>query len=107
MRVAVLYDQRKRLVYILSGAGKHDLRIIADDRNFIKTIFSFDLMDREDRKIAHKPKLQIVRAEAGVTMEDLAAESPITNYALDKLRVMNGLYPDGQPEAGQLIKIVD
>ncbi|MBV1878109.1 MAG: M48 family metalloprotease [Pseudomonadales bacterium] len=107
MRVAVLYDQRKRLVYILSGAGKHDLRNIADDRNFIKTIFSFDLMNRDDRKIAHKPKLQIVRAEAGVTMEELAEESPITNYALDKLRVMNGLYPDGQPEAGQLIKIVD
>ena len=41
------------------------------------------------------------------TMAALAAESPLTNYALDKLRVMNGLYPDGEPEPGQLIKIID
>ena len=40
-------------------------------------------------------------------MEMLAEESPITNYALDKLRVMNGLYPHGQPAEGQLIKIVN
>jgi len=107
MRVVILYDTRKRLVYILTGSGKHDLRKIASDRDFIKTIFSFDAMDKEDRRVAKVPRIQIVRAEETTTMEQLAAESPITNYALDKLRVMNGLYPDGQPEPGQLIKIVD
>jgi predicted Zn-dependent protease len=64
-------------------------------------------MDREDRQKIRDPKLQIVRAEEGTTMEALAAESPITNYALDKLRVINGLYPDGQPVPGQLIKVID
>jgi predicted Zn-dependent protease len=49
----------------------------------------------------------VVRAEEDTTMEQLAEESPITNYALDTLRVMNGLYPHGQPEDGQLIKIVN
>ena len=68
---------------------------------------SFDRMSREDFKIAKVPRLQVVRAEEDTTMESLAAESPLTNYALDKLRVINGLYPDGQPEPGQLIKIVD
>ena len=53
------------------------------------------------------PDNEGVRAEVDTTMEDLASQSPITNYALDKLRVMNGLYPNGQPEPGQLIKIVD
>jgi len=106
-RVAILEDKRKRLLYILTGAGKHDLRKIANDREFITTIFSFDRMSKDDRKVAKVPKIQVVRAEEGTTMEALAAESPITNYALDKLRVMNGLYPNGQPEPGQLIKIVD
>ncbi len=107
VRVAILFDTRKRLAYILTGAGKHDLRKIASDKEFISTIFSFDSMDKDDRRVAKVPKLQVVRAEEGTTMESLADESPITNYALDKLRVMNGLYPDGQPEPGQLIKIVD
>ncbi len=107
VRLAVVFDTRKRIAFVLTGAGQYDLRNIANDREFIATIFSFDLMDREDFRDAREPRLQIVRAEQGTTMELLAAESPITNYALDKLRVINGLYPTGQPEPGQLIKIVD
>lgn len=107
VRVAVLFDHRKRLAFILTGAGQYDLRNIAADRDFIATIFSFGTMDPEDRRNARPPKVQIVRAEADTTMESLAAQSPITNYALEKLRVMNGLYPSGQPEPGQLIKVID
>ena len=107
VRFAVIFEPRKRIAFILRGAGKHDLRNIADDKNFISTIFSFDRMTRDDFNGAKLPKIQVVRAEADTTMEQLASESPITNYALDRLRVMNGLYPHGQPEVGQLIKIVD
>lgn len=106
-RFAVIFDVRKGLAYVLRGAGKHDLRKIADDGSYIASIFSFDKMSREDFQIARAPAIQVVRAESDITMEMLAEESPITNYALDKLRVMNGLYPHGQPEEGQLIKIVN
>ena len=107
VRFAVIFDEKKRLIFILRGAGKYDLRNIADDRNYIASIFSFDRMSREDFRTAKVPKVQIVRAESDTTMEKLAVESPITNYALDTLRVINGLYPNGQPEAGQLIKIIN
>ncbi|MEX2489101.1 MAG: M48 family metalloprotease [Pseudomonadales bacterium] len=107
VRVVILYDQRRGIAYILRGAGKHDLRNLANDRDFIATIFSFDRMNREDFRRAKRPKIQVVRAEESTTMESLAKQSPITNYSLDKLRVMNGLYPHGQPEPGELIKIVD
>ena len=50
---------------------------------------------------------EVLKFEEGMTMEQLAAASPITNYALDKLRVINGLYPKGQPEVGQMLKIID
>jgi predicted Zn-dependent protease len=107
VRVAILYDRRKRQAYLLTGAGKHDLRKIKDDKQFISTIFSLDRMDKEDFRDAKVPRIQIVRAEQDTTMESLAEESPLTNYALDQLRVINGLYPNGQPEEGQLIKIID
>ncbi|MBT4160328.1 MAG: M48 family metalloprotease [Gammaproteobacteria bacterium] len=107
VRFAVIFDQRKRLAYVLRGAGKHDLRKLARDKDYIASIFSFDRMNREDFQLAKLPKVQVVRAESDTTMEQLAEESPITNYALDQLRVMNGLYPDGQPEPGQLIKIIN
>jgi len=107
IRFAVILDLRKRIGYFLQGAGKYDLRKIARDKDFIASIFSFDRMDRDDFAVAKLPKVQVVRAEDDTTMEQLAQESPITNYALDRLRVMNGLYPDGQPESGQLIKIIN
>jgi predicted Zn-dependent protease len=107
VRFAVIFDERKGLAYLLRGAGKYDLRNIADDRNYIASIFSFDRMSREDFRSAKTPAVQVVRAEKDTTMEQLAEESPITNYALDTLRVINGLYPHGQPEDGQLIKIVN
>ncbi len=107
VRFAILFDMKRRVVYELYGAGKHDLSKIANDQEFIATIFSFDRMSKDDFKQARKPTLQVVRAEEDTTMEGLAAQSPITNYALDKLRVMNGLYPDGEPTPGQLIKIID
>ena len=107
VRFAVIFDERKGLAYLLRGAGKYDLRNIADDRNYIASIFSFDRMSREDFRSAKTPAVQVVRAEKDTTMEQLAEESPITNYALDTLRVINGLYPHGQPEEGQLIKIVN
>ena len=107
VRFAVIFDKRKRIGYILRGAGKHDLRNIARDKDFITSIFSFDRMNRDDFAVAKLPRVQVVRAEDDTTMEQLAQDSPITNYALDRLRVMNGLYPDKQPESGQLIKIIN
>ena len=106
-RVAAIFNERRRVAYILIGAGAQDLHKIAADRDFIATIFSFDKMNAEDRKKAVKPKLEVITVEEGMTMEQLAAASPITNYALDKLRVINGLYPKGQPEVGQMLKIID
>ena len=106
VRFAVILDERRLSVYVLRGAGKHDLRKIASDRDFIATIFSFDRMDNSDYRDATGLRVQVVRAEEDTTMEQLAEESPITNYPLDKLRAINGLYPDGQPEPGQLIKVI-
>jgi predicted Zn-dependent protease len=106
-RVLLLADSRRPILYLFQGSGKHDLRKIAADREFIATIFSFDTMSREELLTIKEPKLQVLRVEAGTTMEDLAEQSPITSYPLQTLRVINGLYPDGEPEEGQLIKVID
>lgn len=107
VRVAILYDLRKRQAYLLTGAGNHDLSKVKNDPQFIAAIFSLDRMSADDFRDARTPTVQIVRAEEGTTMAGLAEKSPLTNYALDQLRVINGLYPDGEPENGQLIKIIE
>ena len=106
-RLVLLADQRKGILYVGLGAGQFDLKRIAADGDFIKIIFSMERMARDDFQDAKPLKVQVVRAESGTTFESLAAASDLPNYALDQLRVINGLYPKGQPEPGQLIKIID
>jgi predicted Zn-dependent protease len=47
-----------------------------------------------------------MRAADGTTIESLAKESPIQKYPLQQLRLINNLYPDGEPKPGDLIKTV-
>ncbi len=106
VRVAVIFDKKRRMAYIMQGAGKRDLSRLKDDNKFIATIFSLDRMTQDDFKVAKPLKLTLLEAEPGVTMEKLASESPVSNYAVDHLRLINAMYPDGQPKSGQLIKVV-
>lgn len=106
VRAAVVFDVRRRMAYIMKGAGKNDLSKLAGDGKFIATIFSLDRMNKEDFRAAKPLKLAIVEADAETTMEGLGKQSPIPNYAVEHLRLLNGLYPDGQPKTGQLIKVV-
>ncbi|MEM9530747.1 MAG: M48 family metalloprotease [Pseudomonadota bacterium] len=106
-RVAAILDNRIRRAYVFIGTGKRDLSKIASDSDFIATIFSFDRMDAEDISLAEAPKVKIVRAEAGTTYAELADLSAIPTYAEQNLRLLNGAYPRGEPQAGELIKLVD
>ncbi len=106
VRYAVVFDDRNGQVYVFEGAGKYDQTSLAADRYFIATIFSLDYMKPKDHSIAKPPSLHLVTAERGTTMEALAAKTPIADYPVQKLRLLNGMYPDGQPEAGKIIKTV-
>lgn len=106
VRAAVIFDTRRRMAYVMRGAGRKDLSKVAADGNFITTIFSLDRMSRDDFTVAKPLILSVMEAQPETTMESLSEDSPLPNYALEQLRLINGLYPDGQPETGQLLKVV-
>lgn len=106
VRYAAVFDDRNGQVYVFEGAGKYDQTSLAADRHFIATIFSLDYMSPGDHGLAKPPSLHLVTADGETTMEALAVETPIPDYPLQKLRLLNGMYPDGQPEPGQIIKTV-
>ena len=106
-RVAAILDNRGRRAYVFAGTGKHDLAKISSDQDFISTIFSLDKLSSEERSLGRPPTLKIIRAEDNTTMAFLAARSAVPTYAEQNLRLINGLYPYGEPEPGTLIKTVD
>jgi len=46
-------------------------------------------------------------AQAGLTFAELARRSPLGRFSEGHLRVINGLYPAGEPVAGQPLKIIE
>lgn len=106
VRYVVVFDQRKRMAYIFAGAGKRDLSRIAADEDFIAMIFSLDRMNQSDYKAARKLQVRVVRADETTNFESLAEESPLPNYPVERLRLINGMYPDGQPVPGQMFKVI-
>ncbi len=100
-RVAAIFRDGKQ-VFIAQAAGKTALPRDA----FFDTVESMRRLRRNEQKLASARHIKIIRAKSGDTFAKLAKESALTNYAEDQLRLINGLYPDGEPTPGQLIKIV-
>ncbi len=71
------------------------------------SIASFHALTDKERAFARPLRVRIITAQAGQTFAELAKRSPLGRFAEGHLRVINGLYPKGEPVAGQALKIVE
>lgn len=60
-----------------------------------------------DRDKAAARRLRATQVKPGETIRDLAARAAFPDHAEDRLRLINGLYPDGEPRAGDWVKLVE
>ena len=60
----------------------------------------------EDLKVANDQRIAVVVAKPDDTFKTLAQKSSISRYAEETLRVINGMHPNGEPRAGDYIKII-
>ena len=68
---------------------------------------SFHPITDRERTLARPLRLRVITARAGITFAELARNSPLGRFAESHLRVINGLYPKGEPVPGQALKIVE
>jgi predicted Zn-dependent protease len=68
---------------------------------------SFHAITSGERALAKPLRLRVITAQPGQTFAALASSSPLGKFAENHLRVINGLYPAGEPVAGQTLKIVE
>jgi predicted Zn-dependent protease len=69
-------------------------------------INSFHAITPAERTAARSFVLRLVTVKPGMTMASLAQQSPLGAEAESQLRLINGLYPSGEPMPAQFIKIV-
>lgn len=92
--------------YLLAGMAK-DGTTYNQNRTALKdSINSFRSISQQERQQAKPHVIRVIQAQPGMTMANLAAQSPLGWSAESQLRLMNDLYPAGEPKPGQLIKIV-
>lgn len=112
---AVLYSQPTRsgaVIYV--GSRAYVIEAEAKTAEFLAkyqaeiraTLLSFHSLGKAELPLASALKLHVVQVANGETFSALAQQSPLGKSSENYLRLLNGLYPAGEPLAGQLIKVV-
>jgi predicted Zn-dependent protease len=78
----------------------------AVDRTFRESISSFRRMSLQESAQVHPLRIKIVTVGAKDTVESLARRMAITDHALDRFHVLNGLGPQDTVKAGTKVKVV-
>ncbi|MEQ1556293.1 MAG: LysM peptidoglycan-binding domain-containing protein, partial [Gallionella sp.] len=63
-------------------------------------------LGKAELPLASALKLHVLKVAQGETFSALAQQSPLGKSSENYLRLLNGLYPAGEPQVGQLIKVV-
>jgi predicted Zn-dependent protease len=72
-----------------------------------ESLMSIHAMTDQERAFARPLRIRVITAQKGMTFAELAKRSPLGRFSEGHLRVINGLYPTGEPVAGQPLKIVE
>ena len=92
--------------YLIAGMAR-DKATYSRERNTLRgAINSFHAITPAEKLAARSYVLKVITATPGTTMAGLAKQSPLASDAESQLRLMNDLYPSGEPKPGQLLKVV-
>ncbi len=100
---AVIQDTR---VYEIRFVGKDQGVFEQHDNAVLETIKSLRNLKGGEAKLAKPKHIRLIRAKPGDTFATLARQSALSDQPVERLRLLNGMYPDGEPTAGQWIKII-
>lgn len=103
-RVAVLLHGTRAYLFVAAVRGRASLD--SQDAQFLAVIKSFRPLTAAERTLTEPLRLHLVKAKGGERMADLARQSKLPGDAEASLRLLNNLYPTGEPRPGDWLKIV-
>ena len=93
--------------FLIQCKAKSHAVFAAHRDDMLDTIHSFHALSGTERRQARPLVIRLITARAGDTYANLAQHSPLGKAAEGYLRLINGNYPQGEPVAGQYLKIVE
>jgi predicted Zn-dependent protease len=101
--VRVSMITRGEQAFIISGQGKTTL----PNESFFAVTKSVRKLKKSEQKLAQGRNIKLITARRSDTIASLAAKSGLSEYAEAQLRLINDLYPSGEPTVGQKLKIIE
>ncbi len=102
--IAVMYRGRDVFLLKAEAGPKGDPARLREQ--FRETLEALRNMTAEDSKHANARRIKLVVAKPDQTYEDIAAQAAVAQFPVETLRLLNAHYPNGEPRAGDLVKIV-
>ena len=103
VRVAVIYY--KLYAYVFRGEVVDGDNFVEQDALFMDAIKTFRPISRAEIAGQKPQRVHYIRATGNTTFSGLAKAFGLSKKDVDILRVINGLYPAGEPSAGDIIKV--
>ena len=103
--LGVIYYDRK--AFLIQCNAKTREALDAQREALKTTVRSFHVLSEDERKQIKPLTLKLINANQGDTYAKLAHHSPLGKNAESYLRLINAQYPQGEPAAGQTLKIIE
>ncbi len=103
-RVAAVYLGER--VLLITAAARKGLTAGPVDQQVLETITSLHRLTPREEPLAEARRIHIITVRQGETFSGLARRYALGPYGADRLRLLNGLYPGGEPRAGQWLKVI-
>ena len=104
-RVALVFLGKS--AFLIGGQGKNAQALQRALPEINAAINSFHAISDAERKQAQPLTLRIINAPKEARFTALAVNSPLGKNAVSLLRLLNGLYPNGEPLTGQPLKVIE
>lgn len=93
--------------YLFAGAARSPELLSRHLAAMRAGVGSFHAMSEAERKLARPLVIKIITANADTRFAALAQGSPLGRNAEGYLRLINAMYPAGEPRSGQVVKVVE
>jgi len=105
-RARIVVMQIVRQAYIFIGAAKKEDDLTSFDELIIETARSLHKLTTAENKQAGALHIALIKNNTK-TFKSLSEHSALTDYAEETLRLLNGMYPEGEPLKGQWLKVIE
>jgi predicted Zn-dependent protease len=104
-RIAIVF--KDDAAYLFKGELAKGGDVAAFDAQFRATVESFRAMVATDLQQARNQQIKVIVAQPGMTYANLGRQSSVRQNAEATLRLINGDHPNGEPRAGDYLKVIE